>query len=360
MLTDQFYFDLPQELIAQRPAKNRDQSRLLIFERPEGGIQHSQFRRFPTLLNEGDLLVLNNSKVIPARMRGVKKGTGGAIEFLLLEENTLNDWWVMLKPAKRLRPGDSFAIVDSEKRPTEIVATLVEKNSEGHCRLRFEDVANILEAAQKFGEMPLPPYIQRAPGSRASEDAERYQTVYARDEGSVAAPTAGLHFTPKIFEDLKTRGVDHAFVTLHVGAGTFAPVKVERVEEHRMHEERYDIPAETLQKIDATKARGGNVVCVGTTSLRVLESAARANWNTDPGRTRIFIYPPFEFKIADALLTNFHLPKSTLLMLVSAFASPGREDGGAKILRAYNEAVKERYRFFSYGDAMFLTPQRRA
>jgi S-adenosylmethionine:tRNA ribosyltransferase-isomerase len=354
MLTEQFNFDLPPNLIAQHPAPNRDQSRLMVFERPTGAIRHTKFTDFPDLLFPGDLLVLNNSKVIPARLRGIKPGTGGAIEFLLLEENALNDWWVMLKPAKRLRPGDSFQITNFENQPTHAGATLVEKNKEGHCRLRFEGAINILEIAHELGEMPLPPYIQRAPGRPTCEDLERYQTVYAKTEGSVAAPTAGMHFTPQIFEKLKSRGIDHAFVTLHVGAGTFAPVKADRIEDHKMHEERYEIPEETFRKIEATKKSGGKIVCGGTTSLRVLESATRANWRPGPGRTNIFIYPPFDFTVADALLTNFHLPKSTLLMLVSAFATPGSLEGREKILHAYKIAVQEHYRFFSYGDAMFL------
>lgn len=306
------------------------------------------------MLSATDLLVLNNSKVIPARLRGIKPTTGGAIEFLLLEENSVNDWWVMLRPAKRLQPGDHFQITNFENKPTEAQATLIEKNEEGHCRLRFENVGNILDAAHAYGEMPLPPYIRRAPGRPSREDLERYQTVYAKTEGSVAAPTAGLHFTPEIFQRLKARSIDHTFVTLHVGAGTFAPVKADRIEEHRMHEERYEIPEETFEKIQATRKRRGRIVCVGTTSLRVLESAIRGGWKPGPGRTRIFVYPPFDFKMADALLTNFHLPKSTLLMLVSAFAAPNSTEGREKILSAYREAVAQRYRFFSYGDAMFL------
>jgi S-adenosylmethionine:tRNA ribosyltransferase-isomerase len=356
MLTEDFDFHLPTELIAQHPAPTRDQSRLLIFERPTGQISHKRFADLPDLLNPGDLLILNNSKVIPARLRGIKPGTGGAIEFLLLEENSLNDWWVMLKPAKRLRPGDSFTIADFQNQPTQARATLIEKNVEGHCRLRFENVNNILDLAHEYGEMPLPPYIQRPPGRPTREDIERYQTVYAEPEGSVAAPTAGLHFTPEIFAKLTSRGIDHAFVTLHVGAGTFAPVKADKIEDHRMHEERYEIPLETFDKIQSTKEHGGNIICVGTTSLRVLESAIRTNWQPGPGRTKIFIYPPFDFKITDALLTNFHLPKSTLLMLVSAFATPSSTTGRDQILRAYDEAITHHYRFFSYGDAMFLTP----
>jgi S-adenosylmethionine:tRNA ribosyltransferase-isomerase len=355
MLTEDFDFTLPEALIAQHPTPNRDQSRLLVFKRPTGEPEHATFTDLPNLIQPGDLLVLNNSKVIPARLRGRKSKTGGAIEFLLLEENAVNDWWVMLRPAKRLRPGDSFHITDFENKLTSANAMLLEKNEEGHCRLRFENVSNILEIAHEHGEMPLPPYIQRAPGRPSREDLQRYQTVYAKNEGSVAAPTAGLHFTPQIFEKLKSRGIDHAFVTLHVGAGTFAPVKADRIEEHRMHEERYEISQETFDKIESTKKRGGKIICVGTTTLRVLESAIRGNWRPGPSRTNIFIYPPFDFKIADALLTNFHLPKSTLLMLVSAFATPNSLEGCKKILNAYREAIEKKYRFFSYGDAMFFS-----
>jgi S-adenosylmethionine:tRNA ribosyltransferase-isomerase len=349
MLTEEFDYHLPLELIAQAPAPKRDESRLLVLNRDSGRVEHRRFINFPELLEAGDLLVLNDSKVIPARLRGVKPGTGGAIEFLLLEENARNDWWVMLRPAKRLRPGESFNIAESKAR-----AVLLEKNLEGHCRLRFEETENILREARAHGEMPLPPYIERAPGKSSAEDLERYQTVFAKAEGSMAAPTAGLHFTPTIFESLRARKIDTAFVTLHVGAGTFAPVKADRVEEHHMHEERYEIPEATFQRINETKSRGGKIIAVGTTSLRVLESAISENWKAGPGRTRIFIYPPFEFKMVDALLTNFHLPKSTLLMLISAFAAPGSLTGREKILAAYHEAIRERYRFFSYGDAMFL------
>jgi len=354
MLTEEFNFDLPRDLIAQHPAPQRDESRLLVFQRPKGHISHRFFRDLPNLLNPGDLLVLNDSKVIPARLRGIKPGTGGAIEFLLLEENSTNDWWVMLRPAKRLRPSDKFQISNFESKPLDVFATLLEKNEEGHCRLHFENVPNILDIAHEFGEMPLPPYIQRPPGKPTREDLERYQTVYAKDEGSVAAPTAGLHFTPEIFSRLTARAIDHAFVTLHVGAGTFAPVKADNIEDHRMHEERYSIPIDTFQKIEATKRNGGKIICVGTTSLRVLESASKNAWQSGPGRTNIFIYPPVNFKIVDALLTNFHLPKSTLLMLISAFASPNSTAGTRKILTAYRAAIKEKYRFFSYGDAMFI------
>ncbi len=354
MLTEEFDFDLPPELIAQKPAERRDESRLLVFRRGGGEVEHRRFLDLPDLLRPTDLLVLNNSKVIPARMRGMKE-SGGAIEFLLLEEVAGNDWWTMLRPAKRLRPGDWFSVVDFAGGRLAARAQLVEKDADGHCRLRFEGTANILEVARVGGEAPLPPYIQRGKGRTAPEDLERYQTVYAAKEGSVAAPTAGLHFTPAIFERLRERGVETAFVTLHVGAGTFAPVKAERVEDHRMHEERFEIPEETREKIEATKAQGGRVVCVGTTSLRVLESDARREGRERVGRTRIYIYPPFEFRVADGLLTNFHLPKSTLLMLVSAFAAPGGLEGRERVLGAYRAAVGERYRFFSYGDAMLIT-----
>ncbi len=349
MLATDFNFDLPPELIAQHPAPTRDQSRLLVFRRPSGALEHRNFVDLPGFLQAGDLLVLNNSKVIPARLRGFKPNTGGAIELLLLEENAANDWWVMLRPAKRLRPGDTFQINESEMR-----ATLLEKNSEGHCHLKFEGVKNILDEARAHGEMPLPPYIQRAPGRSAPEDLERYQTVYAKHDGSVAAPTAGLHFTPEVFQRLHEKQIETAFVTLHVGAGTFAPVKSDRIEDHHMHEERYEIPQETFQKIEATRATGGRIVAIGTTSLRVLESAALNNWNPGPARTRIFIHPPYNFKIVNALLTNFHLPQSTLLMLVSAFAAPGSLAGREKILHTYHEAIQHRYRFFSYGDAMLI------
>lgn len=354
MLTEEFNFCLPEELIAQHPAPTRDQSRLLVFQRPEGSVSHKIFKDLPDLLNPGDLLVLNNSKVIPARLRGIKPGTGGAIEFLLLEENSANDWWVMLRPSKRLRPGDKFQITDFKSEPIDATAVLIEKNEEGHCRLRFENITNILDVAHQYGEMPLPPYIQRPPGKPTNEDLQRYQTVFAKDEGSIAAPTAGLHFTPEIFSRLTSRGIDHTFVTLHVGAGTFAPVKADKIEDHRMHEERYSIPDETFQKIESTKKRGGKIICVGTTSLRVLESAALNAWQPGPGRTNIFIYPPYNFKIVGALLTNFHLPKSTLLMLISAFASPNSTTGIAQMLNVYRSAIQEKYRFFSYGDAMLI------
>lgn len=354
--TGDFHYELPEELIAQEPARRRDESRLLVFRRPEGGVEHQRFADLPGLLAPGDLVVLNNSRVIPARLRGEKTGSGGRIEALLAEEVEVNDWWVMLRPGKRVRPGTVLRFRGRGEGASEITAEVVEKNEEGRCRIRFGGTANILGELDRLGEMPLPPYIERGAPGPSTEDSERYQTVFAKAPGSVAAPTAGLHFTPAIFEALKERGIRTAEVTLHVGLGTFAPVKADQIEEHRMHEERYELPAETAAAIMETKARGGRVVAAGTTSLRVLESAASEGGRLEGtrGRTRLFVYPPCEFKVVDALLTNFHLPESTLLMLASAFAAPGRMEGRGMMLRAYREAIAQRYRFFSYGDAMLI------
>jgi S-adenosylmethionine:tRNA ribosyltransferase-isomerase len=344
-----FDYELPPELIAQTPAASRDASRLLVLDRSRRTLVHRKFVDLPEYLRPGDLLVLNNSRVIPARLRATKLPTGSAVEVLLVEEIGTNDWWVMLRPGKRVRAGTIL------KFPESVEATVLEKNEEGHCRLRFTGTPEILEAADRFGEVPLPPYIAReqAPGE---QDRERYQTVYAGPKGSVAAPTAGLHFTPALLESLRARGIATAEVTLHVGLGTFAPVKAETIAEHRMHSERFELGESTARKIAETKAARGRVIAVGTTSLRVLESAAALETpiKAARGRTRLFVYPPYRFKVVDALLTNFHLPQSTLLMLVSAFASPEKEDGRAWILQAYAEAVRERYRFFSYGDAMLI------
>ena len=349
MCTADFHFDLPPELIAQHPAGRRDESRLLVLHRGDQRVEHRQFPDVLEYLQPGDVLVLNNSRVIPARLRGVNAQTGGAFELLLLEENALNDWWAMLKPGKRAQVGTQI-------RTGNLTATVRDINAEGHRRLHFTGVENILTALDELGEMPLPPYIKRAAGAER-EDAARYQTVFARPPGSVAAPTAGLHFTESLLEKIRARGVTICFVTLHVGLGTFAPVKAETLTAHVMHEERFELGEETARLINAAKRSGRRVIAVGTTSVRVLESAAAQNPGelvAMRGRTRIFIHPPYEFKIVDALLTNFHLPCSTLLMLVSAFASPGETRGREMILEAYAEAVRERYRFFSYGDAMLL------
>ncbi len=366
MLTSEFDFPLPQELIAQQPAAKRDASRLIALHREKNEIEHRVFGDLIGYLREGDVLVLNDSKVIPARLRAVNPQTGGAFEILLLEENSPNDWWTMMRPAKRARVGTDLTLTSLRGEPSEIFATVVATNEEGHRRLRFGQRAvaarpnrqfNIADAIDELGEVPLPPYIKRAAGESAPEDRARYQTVYAHEKGSVAAPTAGLHFTEELLSRIRERGVQICHVTLHVGLGTFAPVKAERVEEHTMHFERFHVDKATAEKINTAKSEHRRVVAVGTTSVRVLESVAREHDGkiiAGTGRTNIFIYPPFHFRIADALVTNFHLPCSTLLMLVSAFAAPGETSGREKILSAYAEAVRQRYRFFSYGDAMLI------
>lgn len=365
MRTADFEFELPPELIAQAPAPERDQSRLLVLHRDSGRLEH---RRFPDLieyLHPGDALVLNNSRVIPARLRGVNALTGGQFEALLLEENAVNDWWAMLRPARRARTGTRIQIQDAHARPSGVQAVVIEANAEGHRRLRFAGTPNVLERLDTLGEVPLPPYIARPNGSRLESDRERYQTVFARPGGSVAAPTAGLHFTEALLAQIAARGTQVCFLTLHVGLGTFAPVKAETPAAHRMHEERYELSAATARVINAARSAGRRVIAVGTTSLRVLESQAaqspppggarpRAAVTAGRGRTRLFIYPPRDFRAADALLTNFHLPRSTLLMLVSAFAAPNSTRGRERMLAAYAEAIRERYRFFSYGDAMLI------
>jgi S-adenosylmethionine:tRNA ribosyltransferase-isomerase len=277
---------------------------------------------------------------------------GGGVELLLIEEIKSNDWWVMLRPGKRVRPGTRIIL----SRSPPVTATIHEKNGEGHCRVAFSGIDQIRTLLQQIGEVPLPPYISRAAGGSGIEDRERYQTVFAAEDGSVAAPTAGLHFDEAFISALASAGVALRFVTLHVGLGTFAPVKTELIGDHKMHEERFCIPEETALAIAATRKAGGRVIAVGTTSLRVLESTATPEGRVPAaeGRTSIFIHPPHTFRAVDGLLTNFHLPKSTLLMLVSAFASPGRNDGREWILDAYAEAIRERYRFFSYGDAMLI------
>jgi S-adenosylmethionine:tRNA ribosyltransferase-isomerase len=352
MRTADYEFQLPPELIAQFPAARRDASRLLVLPRATGTIEH---RSFPDLLGyvrTGDVLVLNNSRVIPARLRGSNAKTGGAFEILLLEENSGNDWWAMMKPGKRAKPGTEIRLTEK------ISATVTGTNEEGHRRLQFSGTANILAELDALGELPLPPYIARDQNNLPASDRERYQTVFAQPAGSVAAPTAGLHFTENLLTEIRARGVEVHFVTLHVGLGTFAPVKAKTLDAHVMHEERFEVSDPTAQAVNKAKSEGRRVVAVGTTSVRVLESAATETTpptiKRGPGRTKIFIHPPRSFRIVDALLTNFHLPCSTLLMLVSAFAAPGETSGREKILAAYAEAVRERYRFFSYGDAMLI------
>lgn len=357
--TSDFDFELPPELVAQVPEKERDASRLLVLRQNSGAFAHRRFRELPEFLRAGDVLVLNNSSVVPARLRGVNAKTRGSFELLLLEEEGVNDWWVMVRPGKRARVGTRIRIVDLKKRETEIAAEVLDTNAEGHRRVRFEGTANIFSALNQLGEVPLPPYIERTDASRRELDLERYQTVYAQVAGSVAAPTAGLHFTQRMLEEIRSRGVHICFVTLHVGLGTFAPVKSTTLEHHVMHEERFELDPITVQRIEEAKREGRRVIAVGTTTVRVLESVAASNQGAlvaGTGKTRIFIYPPYRFAIVDALITNFHLPRSTLLMLVSAFAAPGETRGRDLVLAAYREAIYERYRFFSYGDAMLVCP----
>ena len=354
MRRSDFNYELPDELIAQCPAERRDGSRLLVLYRETCDVLHKSFTDFPGFTEPGDLLVLNNSKVIPARVRGTKPDSGGNVELLLLEELTNNQWWCMLKPGKRLREGSRILLNDLYGEPTPIIGELVGKNSEGHGNIRFSGTDNILSDLPKLGEIPLPHYIARD-AFPSPKDIARYQTVYASPPGSVAAPTAGLHFTDKILGQLRSNGVNTAFVTLHVGLGTFAPVKADDIADHQMHYERYELPAETARLINRTKAAGKKVIAVGTTSVRVLESVAAQSPDLEErdhhGRTNIFIHPPYDFKLVDRLLTNFHLPESTLMMLISAFAG---ENGRERILDTYRQAIAERYRFFSYGDAMLM------
>lgn len=363
-----FEFHLPEELIAQHPARARDASRLLVLHRGDARVEHKTFRDVLEIFQRGDVLVLNDSRVIPARLRAMNPKTGGAFEILLLEENSGNDWWAMMRPGKRARLGTEIFLTDAQAARTEISATVIEVNDEGHRRLRFAQRApgvppgsptfNIVNALDSLGELPLPPYIKRAPHQQTENDLTRYQTVFARDHGSVAAPTAGLHFTADLLNEIRARGVEICHVTLHVGLGTFAPVKADDAKDHVMHHERFHVTDEVAEKINAAKSAGRRVIAVGTTSVRVLESVAREHDGkivAGAGRTNIFIHPPYRFRIVDALLTNFHLPRSTLLMLVSAFASPSASNGREIILAAYDEAVRERYRFFSYGDAMLIT-----
>jgi S-adenosylmethionine:tRNA ribosyltransferase-isomerase len=306
------------------------------------------------------VLVLNNSRVIPARLRGAKARSGGQSEILLLEENACNDWWAMLRPAKRAPIGTQIVLHDANGHATNIHARVLETNVAGHRRLQFSNTPDLRRELERLGEVPLPPYIMRANAVEMREDRERYQTVFAKNDGSVAAPTAGLHFTPGLLDRIRGQDVQIWFVTLHVGPGTFLPVKTEILAAHRMHEERYELGEETARAVNEAKAAGRRVIAVGTTTVRVLESVAAQNGGKlvkSAGKTGIFIHPPFPFQIVNGLLTNFHLPRSTLLMLVSAFATPGPADAGRGrelILSVYAEVIRERYRFFSYGDAMLI------
>ncbi|MCI7248892.1 MAG: tRNA preQ1(34) S-adenosylmethionine ribosyltransferase-isomerase QueA [Clostridiales bacterium] len=346
-ITD-FDYNLPEELIAQKPADKRDSSRLLVVHRDSGKIEHKHFYDIINYLNPGDLMVLNNSKVLPARLFGEKEGTGAKVEFLLIKRIEGDRWETMVRPGRRLKPGDSVMFCQSPL----LRADIVDYGADGTRIVEFEYEGIFMERLEEVGSMPLPPYIER---SSEEDDKDRYQTVYCKDEGSVAAPTAGLHFTEELLAKAQEKGVELAYVTLHVGIGTFRPVKVERVEDHSMHFEEYHISEESARAINRAKAEGRRIISVGTTSTRTVESAAYYDEERGcmqvkegSGSTGIFIYPGYEFKIIDSLITNFHLPKSTLLMLISALYD--RE----KILDVYEEAIRERYRFFSYGDAMFI------
>ncbi len=335
-----FYYDLPQELIAQEPAKERTHSRLMCLDKRTGEIRHKHFYDIVEELNEGDCLILNDTKVIPARLYGKKEESGGAIEFLLLNKRTLNEWEVILRPGRKAKEGSRFVFGNGELR-AEVTKVL----NDGGRIVRFEYDGVFEEVLDKLGEMPLPHYI-----TKKLEDKSRYQTVYAKYPGSAAAPTAGLHFTKELLEKIKAKGVNIGYVTLHVGLGTFRPVKADNILDHKMHSEYYILPQETADLINKTKKAGKRVISVGTTATRTLETAGMngGKLHEQSGWTDIFIYPGKEFHVTDALITNFHLPESTLIMLVSALA--GREN----ILNAYNTAVKEKYRFFSFGDAMFI------
>lgn len=335
-----FYFDLPQELIAQDPLEDRSASRLLVLNRETGAVEHHTFKEITNYLQPGDCLVLNNTKVIPARLLGVKEDTGAAIEVLLLKRRDSDVWETLVKPGKKARPGAKIVFGDGCLR-----AEVLEVVEEGNRLIRFDYEGIFEEVLDRLGEMPLPPYI-----THKLQDKNRYQTVYAKYEGSAAAPTAGLHFTEELLAQIEKMGVHIAYVTLHVGLGTFRPVKADNLSEHHMHSEHYEVTPETAEMINRTKESGGSVICVGTTSCRTVESAADENGRVQPGcgDTEIFIYPGYRFKVLDCLITNFHLPESTLVMLVSALA--GREN----VLAAYREAVEERYRFFSFGDAMLV------
>ena len=335
-----YYFDLPEELIAQTPVEPRDASRLLYMNRETGALCHRHFRDLTELLKPGDLLVVNDSRVLPARIYGVKEDTGANMEFLLLEQKEQNRWEVMVKPGRRAKVGSRFIFGDGLLK-----ATVLEVVEGGNRLVEFECKENIFTVLDQIGQMPLPPYI-----THKLEDKERYQTVYSHELGSAAAPTAGLHFTKELMERLEEMGVKIARVTLHVGLGTFRPVKEENILEHKMHSEHYYLPKETADLINETKKNGGRVIAVGTTSCRTLESVATfcGEVREAEGWTNIFIYPSYEFKVLDGLITNFHLPESTLIMLVSAFA------GYEHVMNAYRIAVEERYRFFSFGDAMLI------
>lgn len=340
MLKSEFYYDLPEELIAQTPIEPRNYSRLMKIDRKSGEIEHRHFYNLCDYLKKGDLLVMNDSRVLPARLYGIKEETGACVEFLLLEQKGDKLWEILVRPGKKAKPGARFSFGDGRLK-----AEVIETVEGGNRIAKFECEGNFFTALEEVGQMPLPPYIKEK-----LKDKERYQTVYSKELGSAAAPTAGLHFTKEMLAELENMGVKLAYVTLHVGLGTFRPVKEDNVLEHKMHSEHYHLPKETADLIKQTKAEGGRVIAVGTTSCRTLESVGTFFDDMDEheGYTDIFIYPGYQFKVIDGLITNFHLPESTLIMLVSAFL------GYEKTMNAYKIAVDEKYRFFSFGDAMLI------
>lgn len=350
MHINDFDYKLPEELIAQKPQKDRDKCHLMVLRRSDNSIEHRHFFDILEYLKEGDCLLLNDSKVIPARLYGIKEGTGARVEFLLIKRIEGDTWETMVRPGKRLKPGDSVVFSDDDGK--KLRAVILDYGEDGTRIVKMEYDGILMERLEEIGSMPLPPYISRPSND---EDKDDYQTVYCHEEGSVAAPTAGLHFTTELLEKAREKGIKIAFVTLHVGIGTFRPVKCETIENHHMHFEEYSVSEETAEIVNQTILSGGRVISVGTTSTRTAESAAYFDEKSGKyllkagsGSTDIFIYPGYEFKIIESLITNFHLPKSTLMMLVSALYD--REH----ILKAYDEAVREEYRFFSYGDAMFI------
>ena len=333
-----FYYDLPERLIAQTPIEPRNASRLFVLGKQNGSIEHRHFTDLFDYLKSGDCLILNNTRVLPARIFGTRKDTGSVVEFVLLKQKSNTVWECIAGPGKKAREGKEFSFSE------ELSCKVIEVLPDGNRVIEFYFKGNFYEILDRVGEMPLPHYIKEK-----LEDKERYQTVYSKENGSAAAPTAGLHFTPEMLSELEARGINIGYVTLHVGLGTFRPVKVENITEHKMHSEHYYLPKETADLINKTKQNGGRVICVGTTSCRTVESVASLGEITErSGDTDIFIYPGYGFKCMDGLITNFHLPESTLIMLVSAFA------GYENTLNAYKEAVKEEYRFFSFGDAMLI------
>ena len=340
MKTSDFYYDLPEELIAQTPVEPRDSSRMMVYNRKTKEVLHKHFYDVIDFLNEGDALIVNDSRVLPARIYGTKIPTGANVEFLLLKQVKDKVWETLVKPGKKARTGDSFSFGDGI-----MTGKVIDVLEDGNRIVEFQCDSNFYETLDKIGQMPLPPYIHEK-----LKDKERYQTVYSHELGSAAAPTAGLHFTDELLEKIKAKGIKIGYVTLHVGLGTFRPVKVDDVTTHKMHSEHYEVPEETAKLIEETKKNGKRVIAVGTTSCRTLESVAKEHGKVVPceGWTDIFIYPGFEFKVLDGLITNFHLPESTLIMLVSAFA------GYDEVMGIYKEAVKEKYRFFSFGDSMFI------